>query len=111
MGHRTLVPLESYPQVVVQAVLAAEDVRFWEHKGADYYAIARAAYANYKAGRVVEGASTITQQLARNLLPEEIGTERSARRKVREVLLARRIERTYSKRDVLESYLGTGAFD
>ena len=106
VGHRTLVPLESYPQVVVQAVLAAEDVRFWEHKGADYYAIARAAYANYKAGRVVEGASTITQQLARNLLPEEIGTERSARRKVREVLLARRIERAYSKRDVLESYLG-----
>ena len=106
VGHRTLMPLDEYPQVVVQAVLAAEDVRFWEHKGADYYAIARAAYANYKAGRVVEGASTITQQLARNLLPEEIGTERSARRKVREVLLARRIERAYSKRDVLESYLG-----
>ncbi len=106
VGHRTLVPLESYPQQVVQAVLAAEDVRFWEHKGADYYAIARAAYANYKAGRVIEGASTITQQLARNLLPNEIGTERSARRKVREVLLARRIERVYSKRDVLETYLG-----
>lgn len=106
IGHRTLVPLERYPQHVVQAVLAAEDVRFWEHKGADYYAIARAAYANYKAGRVIEGASTITQQLARNLLPVEIGTERSARRKVREVLLARRIELAYSKRDVLESYLG-----
>ena len=106
IGQRTLVPLAQYPQHVVQAVLAAEDVRFWEHKGADYYAIARAAYANYKAGRVIEGASTITQQLARNLLPTEIGTERSARRKVREVLLARRIERVYSKRDVLETYLG-----
>ncbi len=106
VGHRTLVPFEQYPQHVVQAVLAAEDVRFWEHKGADYYAIARAAYANYKADRVVEGASTITQQLARNLLPNEIGTERSARRKVREVLLARRIELVFSKRDVLESYLG-----
>lgn len=106
IGHRTLVPLAQYPQHVVQAVLAAEDVRFWEHKGADYYAIARAAYANYKAGRVIEGASTITQQLARNLLPSEIGTERSARRKVREVLLARRIELVFSKRDVLEAYLG-----
>lgn len=106
VGHRTLVPLASYPPHLVQAVLAAEDVRFWEHKGADYYAIARAAIANYKAGRVIEGASTITQQLARNLLPNEIGSERSARRKVREVLLARRIELVYSKRDVLESYLG-----
>lgn len=106
VGHRTLVPFDRYPRQVVQAVLAAEDVRFWDHKGADYYAIARAAYANYKAGRVIEGASTITQQLARNLLPNEIGSERSARRKVREVLLARRIERVYAKRDVLEAYLG-----
>ncbi|MBA2543417.1 MAG: transglycosylase domain-containing protein [Deltaproteobacteria bacterium] len=106
VGHRTLVPLDKHPPHLVQAVLAAEDVRFWEHKGADYYAIARAAYANYNAGRVIEGASTITQQLARNLLPLEIGTERSARRKVREVLLARRIELKYSKREVLETYLG-----
>jgi penicillin-binding protein 1A len=99
------VPLAQVPPHLVQAVLAAEDVRYWEHKGADYYAIARAAVANYKAGRVVEGASTITQQVARNLLPEEIGTERSVRRKVREVLLARRMELVWSKQDVLETYL------
>src|SRR5262249_51507827 len=70
---------------------------------------------NYRAGRVVEGASTITQQVARNLLPAEIGSERSARRKVREALLARAIERRWSKRDVLETYLdfvflGEGAY-
>jgi penicillin-binding protein 1A len=106
IGHRTLAPLERMPIHLVMAVLAAEDVRFWEHKGADYQAIARAALANYRAGRVVEGASTITQQLARNLLPQEIGSERSVRRKVREVLLARRIERAWAKRDVLETYLG-----
>src|SRR3954447_803332 len=75
IGHRTLTPLDRIPAQLVQAVLAAEDVRFWEHKGADYQAIARAAWMNYKAGRVIEGASTITQQLARNLLPAEIGTE------------------------------------
>ncbi len=115
IGHRTLVTLDGVPKHLVQAVLAAEDVRFWEHKGADYQAIARAAYINYKAGRVIEGASTITQQLARNLLPAEIGTERSVRRKVREVLLARRIELRWPKREVLETYLdlvflGQGAY-
>jgi membrane carboxypeptidase/penicillin-binding protein len=106
VGHRTLVPLATMPMHLVMAVLAAEDVRFWEHKGADYQAIARAALANYRAGKVIEGASTVTQQLARNLLPQEIGSERSVKRKVREVLLARRIERAWSKNDVLETYLG-----
>ena len=96
-------------------MLAAEDVRFFEHRGVDYQAIARAAWINYHAGRVVEGASTITQQVARNLLPAEIGTERSVRRKVREALLARAIERRWTKRDMLETYLdfvflGEGAY-
>ena len=103
------------PPHLVQAVLAAEDVRFFEHRGVDYQAIARAAWINYQAGRVVEGASTITQQVARNLLPDEIGTERSMRRKVREALLAREIEQRWTKRDVLETYLdfvflGEGAY-
>jgi penicillin-binding protein 1A len=115
IGHRTLVPLDAMPPQLVQAVLAAEDVRFFQHRGVDYPAIARAAWENYRAGRVVEGASTITQQVARNLLPAEIGTERSVRRKVREALLARAIERRWSKRDVLETYLdfvflGEGAY-
>jgi penicillin-binding protein 1A len=114
-GHRTLVALDAVPPVLVEAVLAAEDVRFFQHRGVDYPAIARAAWMNYQAGRVVEGASTITQQVARNLLPAEIGSERSARRKVREALLARMIEKRWTKRDVLEVYLdyvflGEGAY-
>jgi len=105
IGHRALAPLERLPLHLVRAVLAAEDVRFFTHRGVDYPAIARAAMINYEAGRVVEGASTITQQVARNLLPGEIGSERSVRRKVREALLARAIERRWSKRDILETYL------
>jgi penicillin-binding protein 1A len=106
VGHRTLVALDELPPHLVEAVLAAEDVRFFVHHGVDYRAVARAAWANYRAERVVEGASTITQQVARNLLPVEIGKERSARRKVREALLARRIEQRWSKREILEVYLG-----
>jgi len=115
IGHRTLVALDRLPVQLVRAVLAAEDVRFFTHRGVDYPAIARAARINYQAGRVVEGASTITQQVARNLLPGEIGSERNVRRKVREALLARAIERRWTKRDVLETYLdfvflGEGAY-
>jgi penicillin-binding protein 1A len=115
VGHRTLTPLARVPVQLVAAVLAAEDVRFFAHRGVDYAAIARAAKINYEVGRVVAGASTITQQVARNLLPREIGTERSVRRKVREALLARAIERRWTKREILETYLdfvflGEGAY-
>lgn len=115
VGHRTLVTLDELPAHLVDAVLAAEDVRFFQHRGVDYRAVVRAAWANYRAERVVEGASTITQQVARNLLPVEIGNERSARRKVREALLARAIERRWSKPEILEVYvnfvfLGQGAY-
>ncbi len=115
VGHRTLVPRDELPPLRGEAVLAAEDVRVCQHHGADYRAIVRAAWANYRAERIVGGASTVTQQVARNLLPEEIGTERSARRKVREVLLARMIEKRWTKREILEVYLnfvflGQGAY-
>lgn len=114
-GHRTLAPLEAMPQDLVNAVLAAEDVRFFRHHGVDYRAMARAALINYQSGRVVEGASTITQQVARNLLPDTIGTARTKSRKIREALLARQLEKRWSKRDVLETYLdfvflGEGAY-
>lgn len=105
VGHRRYLPLSEVAPVLVQAVLAAEDVRFAQHRGVDYAAIARAAWVNLRAGRVVEGASTIAQQVARNLLPEEIGNQRSLRRKVREALLARRLERAWSKAAILEVYL------
>jgi penicillin-binding protein 1A len=114
-GHRTWVPYAELPPLVVDAVLAAEDVRFFSHHGVDERAVVRAAVANYRAGRTVEGASTITQQVARNLLPEAIGRERTLRRKVREMVLARRIERRYPKAKILETYvnlvfLGAGAY-
>ncbi len=105
VGHRFPIAYRDVPERMVQAVLAAEDVRFFSHRGVDMQAVVRAALANYRAGRVVEGASTITQQVARNLLPEQIGNERSLRRKVREALLARRIERRYPKQRILEVYV------
>ncbi|HEU5058628.1 MAG TPA: PBP1A family penicillin-binding protein [Kofleriaceae bacterium] len=115
IGHRLWVPRERLPPLLVRAVLAAEDVRFYQHRGVDLQAVARAAWTNYRAGRVVEGASTITQQVARALLPDEIGREETLRRKVREALLARRIERHYPKERILEVYvnqvfLGAGAY-
>jgi penicillin-binding protein 1A len=115
VGRRELVRYDDVPAVLVHAILAAEDVRFFSHDGVDLQAVARAAYANWRAGRVVEGASTITQQVARNLLPVEIGTERSLRRKVREALLARRIEQRWSKPEIFAAYanfvfLGANAY-
>ncbi len=105
VGHRWLVDANELPPVLIDALLAAEDQRFFSHGGVDVQAVVRAAWANYRAGAVVEGASTITQQIARNLLPEEIGNERSLRRKVREALLAREIERRWSKREILSVYV------
>jgi penicillin-binding protein 1A len=100
-----LATLDELPGHLVQAVMAAEDVRFYSHHGVDYRAMLRAAWANVRAERVTQGASTISQQVARNLLPDEIGKERSARRKVREALLARMIELRWTKREILEVYL------
>lgn len=115
VGHRTLAPVAALAPDLVRAVLAAEDVRFLGHRGVDYQALIRAAWINFKVGRVVGGASTITQQLARNLLPTEIGKARNLKRKVREALLARALENRWSKREILATYLdfvylGQGAY-
>jgi penicillin-binding protein 1A len=104
IGHRTWVGYAELPELLIRAILAAEDVRFFEHPGVDVQAVLRAALANYRAGEVVEGASTITQQLARNLLPDEIGDERTVRRKVREAIIAYRIEQAHTKAEILEVY-------
>lgn len=114
-GHRFPVVFEDIPERMIEAVLAAEDVRFFHHHGVDARAVLRAALANYRAGRIVEGGSTLTQQLARNLLPEAIGARRTVRRKVREALLARRIDARFDKRRIFEVYvnhvfLGAGAY-
>ena len=98
------VPLRvgALPKALPQAVLATEDRRFYDHFGLDLIGIARAAYRNAKAGRIVQGGSTITQQAAKNLF---LTPERSLKRKVQELLLALWIEHKFSKDEILTIYL------
>jgi penicillin-binding protein 1C len=105
-GRRTYVPLDEISPAMVAAVLATEDSQFYSHAGFDPLAIGRAVWQNLRGGETVSGASTITQQIARNLLltPEE-RSQRTALRKIREILLAAEINRRYSKEDILELYL------
>lgn len=101
--RRILTPLGDIPKTLTQAVIATEDVRFFEHPGLDYVGILRAAWTNIRhGGRKVEGASTITQQLARSLF---LSTERSYDRKIRELILAYKMEAVSSKEQILETYL------
>jgi len=89
-----------------KAVVAAEDNRFYQHSGVDYFGIARAAIRNYQAGRTRQGASTLTQQLARNSFPIELPSEdRSYKRKLLEIFVAQEIEHHFSKPKILELYL------
>ncbi len=110
-GRRTYVPLEEISPYMVAGIIATEDSQFYSHPGFDIWAIFRAFWQNYTQGSVVSGASTITQQVARNLLfsPEE-RTRVTARRKLREVLLAAEITRRYSKEEILELYLNQHYF-
>lgn len=100
--NRDAIPLTEMPFHLVQAVVAAEDNRFFQHKGVDYLGMLRAAIKNWRAGRITQGASTLTQQLARNTFALQ---EKSYERKLVEVFLARRIEKAISKREILELYL------
>jgi penicillin-binding protein 1A len=101
--RRILTPLADIPKSLTQAVIATEDVRFFEHPGLDYVGILRAAWTNIRhGGRKVEGASTITQQLARSLF---LSAERSYDRKIRELILAYKMEAVSSKEQILETYL------
>ena len=84
------------------AFLAAEDASFYEHQGLDYFGMLRALAANLRAGRTVQGGSTITQQVVKNLL---LDSERTYRRKVRETILARRLEQQLSKDEIFSLYL------
>src|SRR6266581_3301730 len=108
--RRLYLPIQAVPKMVINAFLAAEDKNFYEHGGIDFSGMARAAviYAqNYGSNRRPQGASTITQQVAKNFL---LTNEVSFTRKIKEALLAMRIERTYSKDKILELYLGLGAY-
>jgi penicillin-binding protein 1A len=113
--RRLYLPIQAVPKSVINAFLAAEDKNFYEHGGLDFYGMGRAfmLYAqNYGSNRRPQGASTITQQVAKNFL---LTNEVSFARKIKEALLAMRIERTYSKDRILELYLneiflGLGAY-
>ncbi|WP_445376609.1 transglycosylase domain-containing protein [Niveispirillum fermenti] len=100
------------PRHFVDALIATEDRRFWSHFGVDPIGIARAAYTNHKAGRTVQGGSTLTQQLAKNLF---LTPDQTFKRKAQEALLAIQLEATYSKEQILTAYLnrvylGAGTF-
>ncbi len=105
-GRRTYVTLDKISPYLVAATIATEDKEYYSHPGYNVMAIFRAFYQNASAGETVSGASTITQQLARNLLftPEE-RADRSYQRKVREAILAAELTRRYSKDEILELYL------
>ncbi|MGI9431821.1 MAG: penicillin-binding protein 1A [Myxococcota bacterium] len=111
--RRRLKNLDEIPEHVVQAFLAAEDDTFYEHEGIDYVSILRAVWANVRAGgQVRQGASTITQQMVKTLL---LTPERNIERKIREMILARRIEQHFSKDEILflylnQIYFGSGAY-
>jgi len=105
-GLHTPLTLDEIPSACVEATIATEDASFYRNPGVDAWAILRALYINFKGGEVLSGGSTITQQLARNLLfsPQE-RTEVSVTRKLREAILAWRLARTYAKDEILTLYL------
>src|SRR5476649_652157 len=113
--RRLYIPIQAVPKLVISGFLAAEDKNFYEHGGLDFTGIARAGVnfiQNYGSSRRPQGASTITQQVAKNFL---LTNEVSFTRKIKEALLALKIERTYSKDKILELYLneiylGLGAY-
>ena len=113
--RRLYIPIQAVPKMVINAFLSAEDKNFCEHNGLDYTGMARAAVflvQNYGSSRRPQGASTITQQVAKNFL---LTNELSFDRKIKEAMLALKIERTYSKDKILELYLneiylGLGAY-
>jgi len=95
---RIIVPTEKIPKMLVDAFIAAEDARFYKHEGIDFFSILRALFKNIEAGTIVQGGSTITQQVTKSLL---LSPERSYLRKVREAILAYRIEKSLTKEEIL----------
>ena len=107
IGHRGIihedsVPVDDLPDYFVKAVLATEDRRFFDHFGIDFIGLARAMTENARAGGVVQGGSTLTQQLAKNLF---LSNERSIERKIKEAYLALWLEANLSKKEILRTYL------
>jgi penicillin-binding protein 1A len=107
-GLQEKVKLSEISPHVITALIATEDHRFYEHHGVDFTRIAGAMVANLKGD--AQGGSTITQQLARNMFRDEIGSKRNLNRKLKELITAFKIENTYSKTEILEAYLNTVPF-
>ena len=110
--RRIVIPLAEMPQMLIDAFVAAEDSRFYKHRGIDFLSIVRAFLKNLEAGTIVQGGSTITQQVTKSFL---LTPERSYKRKLREAILAYRIDKVFSKKDILylylnQIYLGHGAY-
>ena len=106
--NREWVPLEKIAPNVVNALIATEDRRFYDHHGIDFRRTAAALFNTLRGE--LQGGSTITQQLARNLYPEEIGRATNLTRKIKEAITALKIEAVYTKREILETYLNTVPF-
>lgn len=105
--RRKFVPHYEIPEIVKKAFVAAEDIRFYKHPGVDLIGILRAFYRDIKAGGIVEGGSTITQQLAKMLF---LKPEKSITRKIKEAILSIQIERKYTKDEILGLYLNQAYF-
>lgn len=102
--YRLPVSLSDISPSLIEATIATEDSRFYAHHGVDFRGVGRALFANLRSDTLGQGGSTITQQLARNLY---LTREKTWKRKIAEMLLARRIEQSYSKQEILEAYLNT----
>ena len=107
-GQQERVPLERISPHVIDALIATEDHRFYEHRGVDFMRTLSAVLHTIRGEP--QGGSTITQQLVRNLFPEDIGRSRTIDRKLREIITALKIEQAYSKEQILETYLNTVPF-
>jgi penicillin-binding protein 1A len=110
--RREIIPLHEMPSILINAFIAAEDARFFNHKGIDVYSIIRAFFRNLKAGTIVQGGSTITQQVTRSFF---LTPEKKYIRKIKEAILAYRIEKQFTKKEILflylnQIYLGHGAY-
>lgn len=99
---RRVIPLDRMPKHLIQAFIAGEDSRFFQHKGLDYWAILRALIKNLFSGEIVQGGSTITQQVVKSIL---LSPEKSFSRKIREAILAFKIEKYLTKEEILYLYL------
>jgi penicillin-binding protein 1A len=115
LERRTLLKIDQIPPLVRNAFVMTEDKRFYDHAGVDFHRIPGAVIADIKSRSFAEGFSTITMQLARNIFPERLSRDKSPVRKLKEIKVARAIEKKYSKDKILELYLnqialGNGSF-